>query len=246
MPSLSTIGPMQTYAADMISMYDQWSSTVESQRRGKFETLIRQLADTAGLPAPVVTWGDNGGAFSYGSWTLEVDRKAASIDPRVGTGTQKTPLKDWLYFSTSIYHEMRHCEQFFMIAQALLANKFPMPQMMTRNVLPGGDLPSKLASQLGYPILTARRAFMARNSFSDGDLARTRAWCESIFGRYGRARNQTLGHLDRGGRHMNKYIELPEEADAWAVERQVSRMIRDRIGQRDGAEALAGLAALFG
>jgi hypothetical protein len=45
---------------------------------------------------------------------------------------------------------------------------------------------------------------------------------------------------------MNKYIELPEEADAWAVERQVSRMIRDRIGQRDGAEALAGLAALFG
>ncbi|MBI5259338.1 MAG: hypothetical protein HY855_22745 [Burkholderiales bacterium] len=245
MPSLSHPATMQMYANAMVTMHERWDSTVESQRRGQFENLVRQLADMAGIPAPRVIWGSAGGAFDFAQWSLEVDRRAASIDPRVGTGAQKTPLKDWLYFSTSIYHEMRHCEQNFMILQALLASKFPMPQPMTRAILPGGDLPSRVAAVMGFPILIVRRASIVRAQFSDHDIARTRSWCESMWGRYGRTRNQTYKHLDRGGRHMNKYVELPEEADAWAVERQVSRLIRDLIGHRLGNEALDGLAGLF-
>lgn len=245
MPSLSSIGPMQSYAGEMIAMYDNWSTTPESQRRSRFETLIRQLADRANLPAPLIVWSDDGGAFYYTTWTLEVDRRAASVNPRVGNGEQKTPLKDWLYYSTSIYHEMRHCEQYFMIAQALLSNKFPLPLMGSRAVLPGGDQPSQLAAWLDYPIMVARRAHVARSAFDVSDLPRTRAWCDSMFGSSNRIRQQTMAHLDRRGRHINKYIELAEEADAWAVERQLSRLIRDRINQRDGGEALAGLAAMF-
>src|SRR6185369_8658673 len=109
----------------------------------------------------------------------------------VGTGATKSPLRDWLYFATSMYHEMRHCEQFFLIAQALMAGKFPMPQPMTRAIAPNGDLPSRLAAVLSYPILVARNAHTVRSRFNDGDIPRVRSWAESIWGRYARARVQT-------------------------------------------------------
>lgn len=44
---------------------------------------------------------------------------------------------------------------------------------------------------------------------------------------------------------MNPYIHLPEEADAWTVEREVSRKVRYVIGAREMDEALEGVARLF-
>jgi hypothetical protein len=241
MPTLADDATMDIFVNAAIAMYNSWDTQAENQRRGAFERVIREICNEVDVPIPAFSWGDDGGAFYYDEWRLDCDQRAARIHPSRGAGA----LKNWLYYATSMYHEMRHGEQFFMIAKALLANKFPMPQPMSRAIAPGGDLPSRLTAVLGYPILISRRAFVVKATLPDSAIPLVRGWCESIWGRHARMRNQTYKHLDRRGQHINKYINLPEEADAWAVERQVSRKIRSRINSMGTEEALAGVAGLF-
>jgi len=101
-------------------------------------------------------------------------------------------------------------------------------------------------TKMGYPMHIVVRADQTKASLRQDELTQVRAWVDSVFGRGGRARGQTLTHLSKGGKHMNPYINLPEEADAWAVERAVSRAVRGRISELATDDAMLGLRSLFG
>jgi hypothetical protein len=247
MASLNEPGPINNYANALVGLYDRWASESDNQRRQTMATALRAAADAIGMPMPAILWIDReGGAMDYSTWTLECSYMAARFNPRVGTADRPNALKHWLYLTTASYHELRHAEQFWLIAKAILAGKIPMPVMMSRAIVQGGDSPSKLTQQLLYPSQVARQAHMARATFADAQIPLTRGWCDSVFGRYGNIRKQTYAHLmSKGGEHMNKYINLPEEADAWATQRLLKRAVRDRIGASAGTDALQGLATLF-
>jgi hypothetical protein len=241
--NLSDVGQQQIYVNYLVDIHTHFEKFSPAHRKMQFEGAVRAVANTVGLPVPRIGWGDGGGFFRYSDWYLELDNQAVTMNPHA------VPIRKWLYYSTMPYHEMRHCEQFFLMAQAMLSGGVSIPAgPRGRSVLPHGSISDRATAlqQMGYPMIIVVRADQAKARFAQGQIALAHAWVDSIFGRGGRARGQTLTHLDRGGAHFQPYINLPEEADAWAVEREVSRMVRARINAAAGDEALQGIAALFG
>jgi hypothetical protein len=239
MPQLSDGEVQRAFAGPVVEIYNRWNALQEFQRRVLFEQAIRAPAPMCGVPMPALSWGTQGGWFDYSQWRLTVDLRATTLDPHTN------PIRAWLYFGTMPYHEMRHCEQFFLMAQAMLSGAVTIPAgPRGRGVKTTRTVDDVIA--LGYPRRIVENADRVKGQFAQGDIAMVRAWVDSIFGRGSRARGQTLNHLGRGGKHFNPYIHLPEEADAWRVEREVSRMIRQMIGAQAMDGALGGLGALFG
>jgi len=242
MPYLSDIGQEQTYVAYLADIHKHFSEFNEANRKLQFEGAIRIVATTANLPMPRIGWGDGGGFFRYSDWYLELDNNAVTMNPH------GVPIRRWLYYATMPYHELRHCEQFFLMAQAMLTGGVSIPTgPRGRSVLPFGTINSRAhgIEQLGYQQIIVIKADQAKKNFPHGLIALTHSWVDSVFGRGGRARGQTLAHLDRGGKQFQPYINLPEEADAWSVEREVSRLVRAAINAAAEDDALEGLSTLF-
>lgn len=243
MPNLSDTPVQQVYVNYLADIYKHYNEFSQAHRKMQFEGALRDVANAAGLPMPRFGWGNNGGFFRFQDWYLEVDNQAITMD------AHGVPIRAWLYYSTSPYHELRHCEQFFLMAQAMLTGTASVPTgPRGRSVLPFGTINDRAEGlkKLGYQQVMIIRADQVKKQFPQSLASLTRSWVDSVFGRGGNARGQTLTHLDKGGKHFQPYTNLPEEADAWAVEREVSRMVRRAINAAAEDDALEGLGAMFG
>lgn len=244
MPSLSDLGVMQSYANIAVDIYRHASRFGAEHRRMQFEGAMRQALRTCGIPEPRIEWIDGGASFNYREWAIRTT-KWAYID------AGDPDLKWWLACASQLYHEARHAEQYWLAALAMMKGTLPLPiSKRGRQVLPANDGVNTRGQWLeigwGFPQRILLQADIAKNRFQDSMIPQTRAWIDSFFGSSHNYAGFTQSHLvGRKHKSMNPYIHLAEEADAWAVERQVKRLIKAGVQAYAGAEALEGVAGLF-
>jgi hypothetical protein len=219
------------YARDICSLYNRWSTEPENRKRAAIESSLNQIATLANLPMPMVVWKSaDSSFFRISPWEIHASLRAVTINPA-------DDFKTWLHKVSSPYHELRHADQHRVIVEAYLTKSVPLPALLTKNIVgTDGHQPSTMQNE-GFPysphIIARLRS--QKNEFQTSWISQAREWSESFFGRESKARHQTMNTLESHGKgkHYGQYRALPEEADAFRVQTQVKRRIKDFIKDFD-------------
>lgn len=133
MATLHSNAVIRSYANDCRLIYNMWRGWQQAQREQGFKMIHQSLCQRAGIPLAPITFKHSSslGSFSWGSWTITVGNKPF----------KKNLTKDeFIDLCCTIYHETRHSEQFYRVAQGLLLGRFEFPGRLP----PGGNLKTQI------------------------------------------------------------------------------------------------------
>lgn len=154
---------------------------------------------------------DSCGTFQFTTWAIRFGGGLA--------GDRKT-AKLFAETVDTVYHEARHCEQWFRIAQGLAAGKIPRPQMLT---VPFPDkTAASIATFMGIPLAIAQKAVSTANTNPVAEVL-VRGWFASIYGSGATPRGIRLSHINA---RYEDYRRLAEEQDAWLLGTDVGDRVR--------------------
>jgi hypothetical protein len=231
---------------------DEWSSLATAQaRRDKLVELVNQRLADAGVPAVTPAFDanvNNAGSFSFSTWTMRIGQGPL--------GTDSISEEDAREVADTVYHEARHTEQWFRMAQ-LRAGQ--------------GLSAAAVTTELGIParIATAAAALpLARGSM---EAVIAQGWWDSVYGAGSDHREAVLTELDASATALTAaqaahaanptaatqaaldeanersdlafaaYQNLPEENDAWATGPLAAAGISSGSPEPEPAEPAEGL-----
>ncbi|HEY7467436.1 MAG TPA: hypothetical protein VIB47_12160 [Dehalococcoidia bacterium] len=207
---------------------NQWAAlgTAEA-RRDKLVELVNQRLTAAGVPAVTTEFDaneNNAGSFNFPTWTMRIGRRRL--------GAESISEADARDTADTVYHEARHTEQWFRMAQ-LRASQ--------------GLTADAIATELGIQPRIANLAAASPLTAGSMQALIAQGWWDSVYGSGGDQRNAVLRELDAAGtavrtaqaahtanptaatqarldraherfaRAFAAYQNLPEENDAWAT-----------------------------
>jgi hypothetical protein len=203
-------------------LHTRWTTFPNAAARArKVFDITCAVLDVCRVPRPslelTAALGGASGLFDFATWKIKVD-------PR-GFGAAVPTRDQFLQLITLIFHEARHCEQWFQMARYAAVG-----HQMTA---------ARLASSLYIPKRIASIALSRKMGLHDPMLALTRQWYDSVYGAKSGFRGITLGGLMlrrrgdagllnefRNGFHGRYSGVLPEERDAWAIQDRVAEHYR--------------------
>jgi len=210
--SLTTAGLVTQYCqAVKAQVHVPWTTLNANTRATRMHAAVAALFPTMMVPAPglnlVADLGGDAGQFDFRTWRLSVASGPFS-------GAAQPDRATFIDMAKTIYHEARHCEQWY---------------HMARYAASGGIEADDIATSLGIPLVVAIQAVTRRMDARDGMFRLTKSWFESVYSRSGRAITLTALGLRQVGdagllanfrmqNHRRYAGDLPEEADAWGVE----------------------------
>jgi hypothetical protein len=112
-------GRLQTYSIACRNLWTNWLTLSAVQRKDAFEQAIQ--AATTFMPPLAITPAviSDDGSFSWSNWGLEIRQaRLAKNDLR---------LYKFIDLCGTVYHEARHAEQFYRMAQGLAAGTLQIP-----------------------------------------------------------------------------------------------------------------------
>jgi hypothetical protein len=182
------------FAKDLQKIQANWQNMTASERLSALKLAINSTLNAAGLPTCDVRSkpmsGNVYGDFSPEDWILNVDSDLLN-QPKLSN-------KDVIELGKTLYHEARHSEQFYRIAQ-MLASQPPDGQKRT---------PQQIANELnfGSAIKVAQRATQSvqNTPLSPAQLQAAKAWYQSIYGTGRNHRSQVYDQLDTS---LNAYLK---------------------------------------
>lgn len=159
------------------------------------------------------------GFFNFQTWTIEIsDAKFSSYDMVWDpAGQTNTPHAYFVNIAETLYHEARHCEQWWHMARYSAL----------------GDDANKVAMDMGIPLTIANQAKARPMKHGDPMDELTRGWLQSVYGEskrgivlhaLGLKRNAhpspKLNPGETGGTlvHAAYSGDLAEEVDAWGIQ----------------------------
>jgi hypothetical protein len=220
------------FADGFKKLQKDWKKLTPDERQAKIKALANG-AISPGVPEvgtrPVKM--DDAGQLDFSNWRLDLNK----------TDTDKNEFSDAeaKEFADTVYHETRHAEQWYLMAQKRAAE---------------GKTADEIHKELDIPQSVAESAFKDPLKKPDPRQACADALYDSVYGSKRKARNKTLTDLDTTGDANNKahenydkiaadknatdkqkddafkawqkayadrqktkadYMNLPEEADAW-------------------------------
>ncbi|NUO83917.1 PAAR domain-containing protein [candidate division KSB1 bacterium] len=183
------------------ALMKNWNSLTPAERQQKLQELINRPLKKSGLPPVSVNSAtlsaNTYGQFDFQSWSLEINK--TFLNGPLNAADSKE-------LANTVYHEARHAEQWYAIAQRQAAAKpAPTANQMSRSM---SNLPVSVAQQaLKNPL----PADSPRGVFGD-------TMHRSIYGSRATYRSEVLNNIST---RYNEYKTLPEESDAWDVESAV-------------------------
>lgn len=188
-------GAVEAYAAAARAVINgDWAAMSSDDRAQAILNKVNDQATAAGFPVmgKIVHAMDpqTYGQFDFTTWSIEVNQALVSL-PTL-TEAQATDLAD------TMYHEGRHGEQWYRMAQ-LLAGQ--------------GRTAAEIATQMGIQPNIA--ALAKADPIAPGSMEALIAdgWFQSVYGAGSAHREHVLGPQ---GTYI-QYRNLPEESDAWRV-----------------------------
>jgi hypothetical protein len=205
-------------AADMVQLQQDWPKLTPQQRQAELTAMANRGLSSVGVfglevvnatqLSPSTRVGYQGG-FDQENWRIDVNAPINSNQLSVDAA------RDIL---STLYHEIRHTEQYFRIAQSLAS--YP----------PSGGSPrtaEQIAVEMRIPISAAQRAVQAvqENPLTSTQRQRANVWYQSIYGTGSPNRERIFRELDTAQRGTEKYrrlkaeyLALPEEKDAFDLQ----------------------------
>jgi hypothetical protein len=226
---LNVEGEGEAFGGDVqAEVIDEWAtlSTAEA-RRDRLVELVNVRLTAAGVPAVTPAFdpnANNAGSFDFPTWRMLIGRGRLGADSITEADAKDT--------ADTVYHEARHTEQWFRMAQLRAAQ---------------GLGAAAITTELGIParIATAARAAPLERGSMEAVIAQ--GWWDSVYGSGAAHREATLTEIDRAAtaqrqararfdanptaanqaardranerfdRAFAAYRNLPEENDAWAT-----------------------------
>jgi hypothetical protein len=207
---------------------DRWQQLSVDQRIAELIRLVNTHLAHAKVPQITPNAQDtlDAGVFSFPDWTMTVGKQAmAREQPDLA---QAKDLVD------TIYHEARHAEQWFRIAQLRSLQRKSKNAKATDD-----DIAKAVATELGIPKNIADEAVKPPGfALGSMDALIAQGWFDSVYGSGRARREQILTELDKAEKALDtaekKQKAHPSQAQQAAVDRA-----RDRV-----ARAIAGHATL--
>lgn len=238
LPALFPVGLAESkkegeYVKEAKQVQTDWAKLKTADERAKaLAAAVNKQLTASGVPAAnyaLADLGDDSGQFDFATWTLSLGKKPFS-QPTV-TDAEAADMAD------TVYHESRHCQQWFMMAQ-LRAGQ--------------GKSAQDIATELGIPNNIASAAVAKPLKHGSMEALQAKGFYESVYGSGSTHRENVLTGLDKKGEELHKaeeaakknptkeneaklkkiqaeyealyrqYRDLPEEADAWRVGGQIT------------------------
>ena len=170
-----------------------WATQTRDERADALIAQVNVRLVAAGVPEVTKVVQDLGGdlgRFAFSLWAIRLDQ--ATLDRETLTEAQRADMAD------TVYHEARHAEQWYRIAQMLAGQGRTADQIRVEMGIP----PDIAAEAFGHPLASGSMEAL----IADG-------WYQSIYGRDSAHRERVLGPTGT----FEEYQNLPEESDAWRV-----------------------------
>ena len=207
---LATGDAMDEYTRDLVAFRGAMGDHDEERRRRLIAVAVGRRLTKLGIPVPAIVLGDDN-SFDSREWVISYRREGVKrIDVDDPKGMQ--------LLLTGTYHEVRHCEQSFRIAQMLAGEGRSAAQISTIMSMnpknePGHRTERVTAAAVASPL--------ARGSM---DALIAKGWFDSEYGTGKAHREQVLADEPHSATAHAQYRNLPEEFDAFYV--------ADEIGDR--------------
>jgi hypothetical protein len=242
MANLRDEGVQQVFASAMAELHRSWPKLAAHERRQGLQAAVDGAANAAQKPG----WDVQCRALAAGlDGQLRCDRNNWSLEVADAFVEGLNDDREaWLGSVSAIYHEMRHGEQWYLCAQGVLAEQFPLPGG-AQPADPAGVAERDLRDTMGLPGAVVRHAIQRSRQFPHDLLSATRSWYDSLFGAGRPSQTRVLETIQHGGK-VADHLHLAEEQDAWDVQQCVRERIRTLIGPSLDNRAYAALRSLFG
>lgn len=186
-------------------------------RAQEIERVVNAQLTAAGVPDIIVNHENTAPAvaqFSYSTWSMSIDRALLS-SPNFDQSQRDRLAK-------SAFHEARHAEQLFNIAQ-LLAGQ--------------GKTGLEIATELNLVRFIGDLAAASPIAADSPKALVVREWYESIFGAHAESRRTTLENVvaDTSPANYAAYAALPEESDAFRVGAEFEAKLPERRAERNAS-----------
>jgi hypothetical protein len=175
------------FMQDIKRVESNWQNLKPNQRTAELNTVINRTLDFAGLPNAEVTQSSKlpqgaRATFDAREWTITLNQDLIN-DPDLFEAKPNGQDSDALALAKTVYHEMRHSEQHYRIAQWLVS-KSVSPQEITNETDMPIDKMQAAAKDLRDHPLTNEQSKQAE------------AWCQSIYGKNSAHRTEVFKALD--------------------------------------------------
>ena len=201
---------------------DRWHELTPAQRAAELVRLVNVHLEAVGVPAvtpnPIDT-GTNLGTFDFTTWQMEIGLEALSIVQP--DRAQAADVVD------TIYHEARHAEQWFRIAQLRA-----LQRRRGQGAAEDERLGRAIATELTIPRRIADLAVTRPPRFALGsmDALIAQGWFDSIYGSGSAHRERVLTELERSGTALEqaeqRFAADPSPQNQAALERARARRTR--------------------
>jgi hypothetical protein len=197
------------FSKDIKNLENNWDKFTSNERQSKLQTSINKSLNSVGLPNLEIKLkqfpAELQGQFDFHAWKMYVNQNLVN--------DSKLSPEEASNLAQTIYHEARHGEQFYRVAE-LLASNPPDGQKRT---------PQEIAEKLQFKrvpgIAVAQQAAQAvqKSPLSSEQIIQARAWYQSVYGKDSQ-REQVLKNLHNTsqtfsliekvvGKATNAYIE---------------------------------------
>jgi hypothetical protein len=227
MASLSDDEVQQNYVKDCLKVWGKWQRTLPAGRRTKLLDCVNSAMTECDLPDVEMTGGGSP-LFLPKAWAIRVMAEHLISD--------RNTAENFARNASVLYHEARHSEQFFRIAQGVANGNLALPGERAGDKARKFPESGAIAKSMGIPGDAALSAEAERKGYPIKDHALIESWYASYYGGASTHRAEVLAHLDmsvyddeRPDLHFKKYLTLPEERDAYFVQDAVLVRLADAL-----------------
>jgi hypothetical protein len=194
------------------SIQDNWAKLTPQQRADDLVSKVNAELRSAGAYPVKAVLSDSldagtEGEFDFETWSLSLNK--ARFEAATITNAQMADVVN------TVYHESRHAEQWFRMAQKLAGEGKSAQEIAGEMFIPPEVAEAAVKSPL-KALTNAERSGMSEEdaAMHDQRLKEGNEWHASVYGAGSGHRNAVLS--DTGNRYA-EYRALPEEKDAWSV-----------------------------
>jgi len=236
--SLADANNQQQYVNTCWNLFNTWGTLSPPERMNRLLEAVNTIFRSIQIPAFTASMGRGlGGSnaqLDFQTWSIQ-------MDPGV-MGNRNIDSQTLGDLAITMYHESRHGEQWYRVAQAVVAG-ICVPGGMGAVHARYGVTAQQIAAALFIPVRIALDAEQKKRFFPNAMTAIVTGWFNSIYGTNAAHRNATLGNLQG---NYSAYRNLPEEVDAYATEQKIRALWKMKMSSLGFDDALSGVAGLFG
>lgn len=182
------------YTNEFRQLQADWATLTPEQRRQQIEDITNKQLAKSGVPRVGVrgaaTGNPGSGSFDFPTWNMDID--SGTLASNTISDDDATTL------ANAVYHESRHAEQWYMMAQRRSSQL-----RQIRGTTPRGRT-NTITNELSIPRNVARTADQNPLPLGSPGSDCAAKFYRSVYGRNAAARNRTLTNLETHGRAVER------------------------------------------